>query len=153
MMQMNGVPSAVAIVSGREDNRYLQGTVRFFQRSGSVIVEANFSGLPSSGFFGFHIHEGNDCFGSGFVNTMGHYDPTNMPHPMHVGDLPPLLSAGGKAYMTVMTDRFSIEEILGRTVVVHSQPDDFHTQPSGNAGDKIACGVIERVSRVRKYRV
>ena len=51
----------------------------------------------------------------------------------------------GKAYMKVLTGRFCVEEVIGRTVILHIDPDDFHTQPSGNAGRKIACGVIRRI--------
>lgn len=149
MMQIQGVPTAVAMVSGGEGNRYIRGTVRFFQRRGGVLVEADISGLPISGFFGFHIHEGGSCSGPLFSDTKGHYDPTNMAHPMHSGDLPPLLSAGGRAYMAVLTERFSIGEIVGKTIVVHGRPDDFQSQPAGNAGEKIACGVIQPVLRSR----
>lgn len=76
--------------------------------------------------------------------TGGHYDPRGGLHPLHGGDLPPLLSCGGRAYMAVLTDRFSIREILGRTIVIHGKADDFRTQPSGDSGEKIACGVIHR---------
>ena len=65
-------------------------------------------------------------------------------HPQHAGDFPPLLGNHGKAYMKVFSDRFSVEEIIGKTVIVHSDPDDFRTQPSGNAGRKIACGIIKK---------
>ena len=147
MIQIKGVPAAVAMVSGGEGNRLIRGTVRFFQRRGGVLVEADISGLPISGFFGFHIHEGSSCSGLQFSDTKAHYDPTNMAHPMHSGDLPPLLSAGGRAYMAVLTDRFSIGQIIGKTVVVHSRADDFQSQPAGNAGEKIACGVIQPVLR------
>lgn len=147
MIKTQGVPAAVAMVSGGEENRLIRGTVRFFQRRGGVLVEADISGLPVSGFFGFHIHEGGSCSGLQFSDTKGHYNLTNMAHPMHSGDLPPLLSAGGRAYMAVLTDRFSIGEIVGKTVVVHSGADDFQSQPAGNAGEKIACGVIQPVLR------
>ncbi|MBQ4317365.1 MAG: superoxide dismutase family protein, partial [Clostridia bacterium] len=103
------------------------------------------SGLPntSSGFFGFHIHEGNNCLGNKFENTGNHYNPNRLPHPLHAGDMPPLISCNGNAFLAFFTDRFSIDEIIGKTVVIHSNPDDFTTQPSGNAGTKIACGVIK----------
>ena len=58
--------------------------------------------------------------------------------------LPPLLRCKGNAYLSVKTDRFTVDEIIGRTLVIHSDPDDFHTQPAGNAGKKIACGVIQK---------
>lgn len=123
----------------------------FLPVDGSVFTVpehmADISGLPISGFFGFHIHEGGSCSGLQFSDTKAHYDPTNMAHPMHSGDLPPLLSATGRAYMAVLTDRFSIGQIIGKTVVVHSRADDFQSQPAGNAGEKIACGVIQPVLR------
>jgi len=110
------------------------------------MLEAEILGLPKTetGFFAFHIHEGNGCGGEDFSETGGHYNPGGRMHPNHAGDLPPLLGDHGKAYMKVFTDRLFLEEVVGRTVVIHSNPDDFHTQPSGNAGKKIACGLIEK---------
>ncbi len=80
-----------------------------------------------------------------FPNTGNHYNPGNVPHPEHAGDLLPLLSNNGYAWMSFYTSRFNIEEIIGRSLVIHSMRDDFTTQPSGNSGDKIGCGVIERM--------
>lgn len=133
-------------MAGGRELPLLSGCVRFYQLPGAVLVEADISGLPNSadGFYGFHIHTGTACIGGGFSATGGHYNPCNQPHPRHAGDLPPLMSTGGKAYMAVLTDRFSISDILGKTVVIHAMPDDFHSQPAGDAGKKIACGVIER---------
>ena len=65
-------------------------------------------------------------------------------HPYHAGDLPPLFGSGGVAVSVFLTDRFHLEDIIGKTVIIHSSPDDFTTQPSGNAGAKIACGEIKR---------
>lgn len=138
--------SAVACVRGGTAAPQLSGVVRFYQKNDGVLVEIRVSGLPNSGtgFFALHIHEGGSCRGVDFANTRGHYNPNDMPHPNHAGDLPPLLSNSGSAYMTVMTNRFRVSDIIGRTVVIHSNPDDFMTQPSGNPGEKIACGVIRR---------
>lgn len=138
--------SAVAHISGGEKLPGLTGTVRFLPRCGGTLVTADINGLPDTdtGFFAFHIHEGGDCRGGGFPNTRGHYNPEAAGHPRHAGDLPPLLSAGGRAYCQILTDRFKVSDIIGRTVVIHGGPDDFKTQPSGNAGEKIACGVIRR---------
>ena len=80
-----------------------------------------------------------------FPNTGNHYNPGNVPHPEHAGDLPPLLSNNGYAWMVFYTGRVNAEDIIGRSVVIHSMRDDFTTQPSGNSGDKIGCGVIERM--------
>lgn len=142
----NDIPAAAAWIYGRTDNRILRGRIQFFQESGGVLVKTDLSGLPAEGFFGFHIHKGEACTGTDFSDTLGHYDPTNRPHPDHAGDLPPLLSAGGRAFMTVLTNRFTVREIIGKTVVIHNMPDDFRSQPAGDSGMKIACGVIERVN-------
>ena len=78
-----------------------------------------------------------------FPNTGNHYNPDNVPHPEHAGDLPPLLSNNGYAWMSFYTGRIDPNEVIGRSLVIHSMRDDFSSQPSGNSGDKIACGVIE----------
>ena len=83
------------------------------------------------------------CGGAGFPGTGGHFNPAGAPHPAHAGDLPPLLSCGGRAYLAVLTDRFTVADIIGRTVVIHGGSDDFRSQPAGDAGTKIACGVIK----------
>lgn len=138
---------AVARIVGGEEAPQLCGCIRFYQENGCVLIVAEISGLPrgsETGFFGFHIHQGRDCSGAGFSGTEGHYNLLGQGHPEHAGDLPPLLWCKGNAYLSVRTDRFSVDEIIGWTVVIHSDPDDFHTQPAGNAGKKIACSVIQR---------
>lgn len=137
---------AVASIRGGAENPCIRGTVEFRQMCDGTLVDVQIEGLPESptGFFAFHIHEGSDCRGAGFSDTGGHFNPENREHPCHAGDLPPLLSNCGVARMTVLTGRFRVLEVIGRTVVIHIHPDDFHTQPSGNAGEKIACGVIRK---------
>lgn len=138
-------PHAVAQIKGGSDAPNLYGEVRFYQERGSVLVVADISGMPTcsdSGFFGLHIHEGDSCEGDSFAQTGSHYSPKDMAHPNHAGDLPPLMRCGNRAFLAVRTDRFCVQEILGRTVVIHDRADDFRSQPSGNAGEKIACGVI-----------
>lgn len=140
-------PDAVARITGGAEAPQLSGCVEFYQENGCVLVVARISGLPKdskTGFFGFHIHQGRDCSGAGFPGTEGHYNPMGQAHPEHAGDLPPLIRCCGNAYLSFKTDRFSVNEVIGRTVVIHSDPDDFHTQPAGNAGKKIACGVIQK---------
>lgn len=140
-------PVAIARVRGNKDNADLTGTVRFFQYPGGILVEADVVGLPanSTGFHGFHIHDGESCKGAGFPASGSHLNITGAVHPRHAGDLPPLLSCNGRAYTAVMTDRFSLRDILGRTVVIHKNADDLVSQPAGNSGEKIACGVIEKM--------
>ena len=149
MENLFGRPVAYARLQGGGDSRGLRGLVRFYQNPGGVLVEVSVRGLPrnQSGFYALHIHNGRSCLGPDFPYAGTHYNPANQIHPLHAGDLPPLLGMEGRAYMAVLTDRFSIGEILGHTVVIHEKADDFHTQPSGNPGEKIACGVIVKTGR------
>lgn len=139
-----GKPGAEARIAGGEEFPQIKGFARFYSAAQGVIVTAEVWGLPEngSGFFAFHIHEGDSCTEKNFADTGAHYNPNNQIHPKHAGDLPPLLSNHGRAFLAVQTDRFSIADVIGRTVVIHDHADDFQTQPSGNAGKKIACGVI-----------
>lgn len=137
-------PGAIARIAGSEQAPCLYGTVKFYEMGENVLVAADLCGLPEneSGIFAMHIHTGMRCSGPAFEDTGGHFDPTGRTHPRHAGDLPPLFSCGGKAFLVVLTDRFCLREIMGRTVVIHAGPDDMRSQPAGNSGEKIACGVI-----------
>lgn len=151
---LRGRPQAQANVAGSESFPGITGWVRFYQTNEGVIVYAEVSGLPKSvqpcreRIFGFHIHQGTDCGGSGdepFPDAMSHYDPEDCEHPCHAGDLPPLFGNNGLAVSAFLTNRFLVEDVIGKVVIIHDHPDDFTTQPSGNAGTKIACGVIRRM--------
>lgn len=146
-MYCNCKPSARALIRGGASYPDIRGEVTFYQVNCGVLVAARISGLPdaASGFHGFHIHAGDGCGGDGFADTEGHFNPGDKPHPQHAGDLPPLLTCEGNAFLEVKTDRFRVRDILGRTVVIHKGADDFRTQPAGDAGEKIACGVIQAV--------
>lgn len=144
-------PNAWAQLYGNGSGHSITGRVGFFQTSHGVVVVAEVAGLPrSSGecdgkIFGFHIHEGESCTGTPsdpFASAGGHYNPNGCPHPYHKGDLPPLFGNHGIAFSAFLTDRFTVSEIIGKTVIIHSAPDDFTSQPSGNAGAKLACGRI-----------
>lgn len=147
-----GKPQAAASIMGSESYPDISGTVWFYQTNKGVIVCTEVSGLPHSGepcqtrIFGFHIHTGSHCEGNmddPFAQAMSHYDPHGCEHPHHAGDLPPLFGNSGTALSLFLTDRFSVEEVIGKTVIIHDHPDDFTTQPSGNSGTKIACGTIQ----------
>ncbi|MBR0442811.1 MAG: superoxide dismutase family protein [Clostridia bacterium] len=149
-------PQARAVILGNEQYPNIRGEIRFHQTPRGVLVIAEVRGLPqgigacASPIFGFHIHEGGTCTPrdgeNPFANTGMHDNPTNCPHPYHAGDLPPLFSANGFAFGACLTNRFTVNEIDGKTVVIHSAPDDFTTQPAGNSGTKIACGEIVGVT-------
>ena len=145
MQHCKKFPDAVAKIRGGVEVPKLSGCIRFYQQKGCVLIVAEIFGLPrenETGFFGFHIHQGESCSGTDFSETGSHYNPVDQIHPKHAGDLPPLMCCRGNAYLAVKTDRFTVHDIIGKTVVIHSDTDDFHTQPAGNAGRKIACGVI-----------
>lgn len=130
----------------------IDGLVTFKEVSDGILVTAKIHGLPQSDtycigrFFGFHIHEGTSCLGNAtdeFADAKSHLNTTDCPHPFHVGDLPPLIENNGYAYMTVLVNKFKIQDIIGKVVIIHDMPDDFTSQPSGNSGKKIACGIIQ----------
>lgn len=150
------LPEAVAVIQGSAEYSQISGTVKFYQAMNGVLVVVDVSGLPTATkecdnrFFGFHIHRGSACSGNAedaFANAGMHYNPSDCPHPYHAGDMPPLLGVNGQALLVFLTDRFHINEVIGKTVIIHDRPDDFTSQPSGNARNKIACGVITRVMR------
>lgn len=149
-------PQAAAQILGSSEYPQIAGHVYFYQTRCGVVVSAEVSGLPTpcescgSAILGFHIHEGSACSGNEmdpFADSMTHYNPCNREHPYHAGDFPPLFGNNGYAFQVFLTNRFCVKEIIGKTVIVHSQPDDFTTQPSGNSGAKIACGEIKGVAR------
>lgn len=146
------MPDAVADVRGSEEYPCITGRVRLYQTNYGVIVYSEIKGLPDAEnthqIFGFHIHEGSACEGDRmdpFADALSHYNPDRQNHPYHAGDLPPLFGNQGYALSLVLTERFCLREVIGRVLIIHDHPDDFMTQPSGNAGTKIACGVIRKI--------
>ena len=144
-------PDAVAELRGAPGYPNLRGNLKLYQTSLGVLVWAEAFGLPCERgacrhpVFGMHIHEGGQCTGSEedpFADAKAHYNPEQCPHPAHAGDLPPLFCCYGYGLNVCMTDRFQVREVIGRAAIIHRMPDDFMTQPSGNSGQKIACGVI-----------
>ncbi len=142
---------AAAIVLGSEFYPGISGLVRFYQTRRGVVVFAEITGLPTAEndcgdrIFGFHIHEGSECTGTAsepFSEAGSHYNPENCRHPFHAGDLPPLFGNDGFAVCAFLTDRFTVDEILEKTIMIHDRRDDFTTDPSGDSGMRIACGVI-----------
>jgi len=124
----------------------LYGTVSFISAYSGTLVVTEISGLPSAdGVYAMHIHNGKECTGTQsdpFANAGSHLNPANTSHPFHMGDLPAIFSNGGYSWSAVYTNRFKPLQIKGYTVIIHENPDDYHTQPSGNSGSKIACGKI-----------
>ena len=157
---LNGVPNGVAELRGSETDPQLHGTALFYQTRGGALVTVYAAGLPTAGnacerpIFALHIHSGTACTGDEtdpFMDARSHYNPEGCAHPFHAGDLTPLFGNQGTAFSVLLTDRFSVEEVYGKTLILHRNPDDFTTQPSGNAGTKMACGII-RPTRRRSCR-
>ena len=144
-------PDASAELRGSVAYPNLRGKVSFYQVGSKVLVTAAVEGFPNENgkclypIYAMHIHTGASCTGNiadPFADTGSHYNPNSCAHPYHAGDLPPLFSNKGSAWSAFVTDRFTVREIINRTVVIHERADDFKTQPSGDSGKKIACGVI-----------
>lgn len=142
-------PTACALLKGSPAYPQVMGEVLFSPYGRGTLVTARFLGLPAPGFLGLHIHENGNCSTGGdisFAGAGGHYDPHGVSHPWHAGDLPPILSlSDGVALMAVYTDRFQPSDVIDRSVILHSMPDDLHSQPAGNSGARIACGVIQKI--------
>lgn len=145
-------PFAIAQIHGNAANPLLNGTALFYHTcTGGILIQLEIFHLPDeqlpqmSGFFGLHMHEMGDCTPP-FDRTGSHFHPDNRQHPEHAGDFPPLLSNHGYAWMVFYDDRISPRNVINRSIVIHAHADDFFTQPSGNSGDKIGCGVIKALS-------
>lgn len=149
MTIINEKPCAYAYVQGQQN---IEGTICFYSCLQGSIIIYEIKHLPlkeecQNGIYAFHIHEGDTCQNDTNVQyekTLGHYNPEHCEHPYHLGDLPPLFATKGKAWGIVYIDKFQPQEIVGRTIVIHEHADDFHSQPAGNSGNKIACGEIKK---------
>jgi len=129
------------------------GTVTFEQQGQTMLVTAKVSGLEP-GPHGFHVHEKGDCSAPDATSAGGHFNPSGQPHgnpksaAHHAGDMPMLVAdAAGKASLTFEYGPATLghgpNDIMGKAVVVHADADDFETQPAGNSGARVACGVIK----------
>jgi Cu-Zn family superoxide dismutase len=146
-------PSAVATLEATKGNS-AAGTVTFTQKGDKVTMAAKVTGL-TPGQHGFHIHEKGDCSSGDGMSAGGHFNPGAKAHgnpavpDHHAGDMPMLdADASGNASLTADLDGVTIggaaADIVGKAVIVHKDPDDFKTQPTGNSGARVACGVIRK---------
>jgi len=129
------------------------GEATFEQADDKVHAVIYVQGLKPGQEHGLHIHEVGDCSSGDGMSAKGHFNPYGKPHGQpgsfdrHAGDLP-ALKAGkdGRAKVDAMLDVITVApgptSIVGRAVIVHADPDDYRTQPTGNAGSRLACGVI-----------
>jgi Cu-Zn family superoxide dismutase len=145
-------PRATAQLLATKGNKTF-GEATFDQQGDKVHVVVYVQGLKPGQEHGLHIHEVGDCSGDG-MGAKGHFNPLGKPHgpqggaERHAGDLPALKAdKAGRAKVDVVVDLITVgagpASIIGRALVVHADPDDYKTQPTGNAGARIACGVIK----------
>lgn len=147
-------PTATATLSPTTGNS-TTGTVRFVQRGNAVLVSGEIRGLKPNAEHGFHVHEKGDCSSGDGMSAGGHYNPNARPHGRHgaaahhAGDLVSLRAdASGAASFSFESTGVSVgpgvADIVGKGLIVHRDPDDYTTQPTGNAGPRLACAVIVR---------
>lgn len=142
--------AAMAPTEGNE----VRGTVRFIEGDQGLSVVVDLSGLPPGSEHGFHVHETGDCSAPDASSAGSHYAPEGHPHalpsgdePRHAGDMGNVRAdENGEVHQRLEVATLSIEgeapSVVGRAVIVHAQPDDG-SQPTGNAGDRLACGVVQ----------
>lgn len=145
--------SAAAAIEARSGSK-VAGKATFTASAGKVTMKIDVTGL-APGSHAIHLHENGDCSDAEAKAAGGHWNPTKMQHgrwgegAFHRGDIGNLeADAAGKATLTFATDLWTIggdpaTNIVGRSVVVHEKVDDFQTQPTGNAGGRVGCGVIK----------
>ncbi len=151
MKESQTVKSAIANVKGTKDSK-ITGKVTFTQQPNGVLIVADVDGL-APGKHGFHVHEHGDCGGSDAMAAGGHFNPTNKKHggpddaDRHVGDFGNIVvDAKGHGHYDRLDKVISLngkDTIVGRSIIIHADADDFVTQPTGNSGARVACGIIE----------
>ncbi len=148
-------PVLLAMLEPRSGSQ-VSGRVSFKPVGDKLLVEAYVTGL-TPGEHGFHVHEGGDCSALDASGAKGHFNPAGMPHghhhrmhytQRHAGDLPNLVAdASGQAYYRAEVTGLRVDGsalgLIGRSVIVHADADDYQSQPAGNSGRRIACGVIK----------
>jgi Cu-Zn family superoxide dismutase len=149
-------PMAMASLAPTTGNT-ANGTVHFQELAnhGGVEVQVDLTGVPP-GVHGFHVHENGNCGDNGQA-AGGHFNPTSMPHAApdaashHAGDFGNVTAdAKGEVHTTFVTQSITVSpgsnSVVGHAIVLHAAPDDLTTQPSGNAGARIACGVVQAMA-------
>ena len=145
-------PSATAVLAPTKDST-VSGLVTFTQKKEHVFVNVDVKGLAPHSEHGFHIHDKGDCSSGDGMSAGGHFNPDAKSHGAHtgaqhhVGDLPSLKAdTNGDVKLSFENTSISLldglSNVVGRGLIVHRDPDDFKTQPTGNSGPRLSCGVI-----------
>lgn len=147
--------SSASVTLAPASGQTTAGTLTLVPMGNGVHITGNIAGLKANGTHGFHIHEKGDCSAADFTSAGGHFNPNAQPHGRasqgahHLGDQDNLTAnANGVARVdahfdgAVIGSGAALNDVVGKAVIVHADPDDYTTQPTGNAGGRIACGVI-----------
>jgi Cu-Zn family superoxide dismutase len=148
--EMSGPTKAIAVLHPTKDSK-VGGKVIFTQENGVIVITGEITGL-APGEHAFHVHEFGDCSSDDGMSAGGHFNPDKRPHggphdmERHVGDLGNIkANEDGKAELNIKDEMIKLSgphSIVGRAVVVHAGVDDLKSQPAGNAGARVACGVV-----------
>ena len=147
-------PKATAVLMPTTGNA-VKGQVQFVQMGTKVLVSGEIMGLKPNAEHGFHLHDKGDCSSGDGMSTGGHFNPEGVAHGAHnhsvhhAGDLPSLKAdANGTARFSFETTTLAVgsgkTDVIGHGVIVHRDPDDYTTQPTGNSGPRLACGVVTK---------
>ena len=143
--------SPQAVLEARSGSS-VTGTVSFTPSAQGMVVSATIKGLKPNAEHGFHVHEKGDCSAPDAMSAGGHFNPHGAAHgapgsPAHAGDMPNLRAdASGTAVYKATVSGLSLtgmHGVMGLSVAVHRDPDDYRSQPAGNSGARVACGVIK----------
>jgi len=137
-------PMAGAKLEARSGSS-VRGIVSFRQQDDKVTVHIDATGMLP-GEHGFHIHEVGNCSAQDASSAKGHFNPDSGEHGRHAGDMPNVTAdTFGTVNATFVVNTLTLtgeKSIVGRSVILHADPDDYRSQPAGNSGPRIACGVI-----------
>lgn len=133
----------------------VSGTLTLTQEGDGVRIKGTIAGLAPNSTHGFHVHEKGDCSAPDATSAGGHFNPEHHPHgnpasdDRHAGDMPNVVSDGkGMAKVDILDKGVTLRsgdanDIVGKAIIVHQKADDYKSQPSGDAGSRIACGIIK----------
>ena len=146
--------TAEAKLSGASGSS-VQGQLHLTATAGGVTISGEITGLKPATEHGFHVHETGDCSAPDAKSAGGHFNPAHVAHGgptsdvRHLGDIPNIQSdAAGHVTVSATIPGATLhdggaDDLVGKAFIVHAKPDDYQTQPSGDSGDRIACGVIQ----------
>ena len=153
--QAPAAETATATLQGAPGDTDFKGTVTFTPEGNGVRVEAHLEGVDLAGTHGFHVHETGECtHGEGdkhFTSAGSHFNPAGVEHacpptePRHAGDLGNIEVTNGSGHVVSTTTLLSLSganSVVGKAIILHAKADDCKTQPTGDAGDRLACGVV-----------